>query len=255
MMDSIILYGKPVGFLVICCHTFLSWERKVWKMARSNYTDASLMLLPCVFFCSSPLKVEKKFCYPQLYITEKWWVQTCWCCAAPLVDCLLINPSGLFFVALGKGSGQFYSSLRWSSTPWSRHVVMTLFAPEWQVHQHVLVNVSNERQWRLCSPHSPLGLLTACWLILSFLMSVNSALPHEESVSSRCCRAHLSFCGSPWHMPKLEPEVVFHFSQKRLCGFFPRHLLIFPRVSLSLLLFLVILILSDWDLTGREDRA
>lgn len=86
MMDSIILYGKPVGFLVICCHTSLSWERKVWKMAKSNYTDTSLMLLPCVFSRSSPLKVKKKkICYPQLYFTGRRGVQTCRCSAALLV--------------------------------------------------------------------------------------------------------------------------------------------------------------------------
>lgn len=203
MMDSIILYGKPVGFLVICCHTSLSWERKVWKMAKSNYTDASLMLLPCVFSCSSPPKVEKKFCYPQLYFTGRWGVQTCWCYGALLVVVIASSLtrqlcfSELWTLALGKGPGHFYSSLRWSSTPRSGCVVMTLFAPEWQVHQHLLVNVSKARQWKLCSPHSPLGLLTACWLILSFLMSVNRGMPDKESVSSWCWRAHLSFCSSP----------------------------------------------------------
>lgn len=121
---------------------------------------------------------------------------------------------------LRKGPGQFYLSLRWSSRFWSGCAVMTLFAPEWQLHQHLLVNVSNERQWHLCSSHSPLGLLTGCWLILSFLMSVNSAMPDKESVSSWYWRAHLSFCSSPWHMPKLEPEVVFHFSQKGMGVFF-----------------------------------
>lgn len=29
-----------------------------------------------------------------------------------------------------------------------------------------------------------------------------------------------------WHMMKLEPEVVFHFSQKRMCGCFPHRLVI-----------------------------
>lgn len=189
MMDSIILYGKPVGFLVICCHTSLSWERKVWKMAKSNYTDASLMLLPCVFSCSSPLKVKKKNLLPTaIFHRERRGVQTCWCTAARLAVLIAssltrqVYFSQLWTLALGKGPGQFYSSLRWSSRSWSGCVVMTLFAPEWQVHQHLLVNVSKERQWHLCSPHSPLWLLTACWLILSFLMSVNSAVPDKESV-------------------------------------------------------------------------
>ena len=214
--------------------------------------------------CFLPLittKGRKKICYPQLYFTGRRGVQTCWCSAALLV--VLIASSltrQLYFswLALGKGPGRFYSSLRWSSRSWSGCVVMTLFAPEWQVHQHLLVNASKERQWHLCSPHSPLGLLTARWLILSFLMSVNSAMPDKESVSSRCWRAHLSFCSSPWHMPKLEPEVVFHFSQKGMCVFFslPSPNLP-PSVSISLLVSvsLVILILSEWDLTGRKDRA
>lgn len=112
MMDSIILYGKPVGFLVICCHTSFSWERKVWKMAKSNYTDASLMLLPCVFSCSSPLKVErrkkKKICYPQLYFTGRWVVQTCRCSAALLVVVIAssLTRQGLFFPAMNAGFGE-----------------------------------------------------------------------------------------------------------------------------------------------------
>lgn len=74
-----------------------------------------------------------------------------------------------------------------------------------------------ERHWHLCSPHSLPGLLTARWLILSFLMSVNRAMPDKESVSSWCWRAHLSFRSSPWPMPNMEPEVAVHFRQKRVC--------------------------------------
>lgn len=221
-MDSIILYGKLVGFLVICCHTSLSWERKVWKMAKSNYTDSSLMLLPCVFFRSSPLKAEKKS-VTHSYISQRRGVQTCWCSVALLVVLIAISLtrqvyfSPLWTLALGKIPGQFYSSLRWSSRSWSKRVMKTLFAPKWQVHQHLLVKVSKERHWCLCSPCSPLGLLTVRWLILSFLMSVNSAMPDKESVSSWCWRAHLSFHSSLWHTPNLEPEVVFHFIQEGMC--------------------------------------
>lgn len=176
--------------------------------------------------CFLPLittKGRKKICYPQLYFTGRRGVQTCWCSAAPLVVLIAISLtrqvyfSLLWTPALGKIPGLFYSSVRWSSRSWSERVMITLFAPEWQVHQRLLVKVSKERHWRLCSPCSPLGLLTACWLILSFLMSVNSAMPDKESVSSWCWRAHLSFHSSPWHTPNLEPEVVFHFVQKGMC--------------------------------------
>lgn len=86
MMDSTILYGKPVGFLVICCHTSLSAEKKVWKMAKSNYTDASLMLLPWVFslLITTKGRKKRKICYPQLYFTRRRGVQTCWYSAALL---------------------------------------------------------------------------------------------------------------------------------------------------------------------------
>lgn len=156
---------------------------------------------------------------------------------------------------LRKGPGQFYLSLRWSSRFWSGCAVMTLFAPEWQLHQHLLVNVSNERQWHLCSSHSPLGLLTGCWLILSFLMSVNSAMPDKESVSSWYWRAHLSFCSSPWHMPKLEPEVVFHFSQKGMgvFFFFLHHLLIFP-LCLAFSPRLCLFAYFEWVRLNWEER-
>lgn len=114
MMDSIILYGKPVGFLVICCHTSLSWERKVWKMAKSNYTDTSLMLLPCVFSRSSPLKVKKKnkkikkICYPQLYFTGRRGVQTCRCSAALLVVLIAssLTRQVYFFPAMSASFGK-----------------------------------------------------------------------------------------------------------------------------------------------------
>ena len=123
MMDSIILYGKPVGFLVICCHTSLSWEGKVWKMAKSNYTDASLMPLPCVFSCSSLLTEEKKNLLPTAIFhggDEECRHAGC----SPALLGVLIASSltrQLYFSwrwtrALGKGPGQLYSSHRWSSS-------------------------------------------------------------------------------------------------------------------------------------------
>lgn len=151
-------------------------------------------------------------------------MQTCCCCAALLP--VLIASSltrQLHFSWLkawcGESPGQFYSSLGWGWRLCSGCVVMALFAPEWQVHQHLLVNVSNGRQWCLCSPHSPLGLLTGRWLILSFLMSVNSAMADKEWFPL-CWRAQLSFSGLHWHIPKLEPEVDFHSSQSGMWGFF-----------------------------------
>lgn len=109
-MDSIILYGKLVGFLVICCHTSLSWERKVWKMAKSNYTDPSLMLLPCVFSHSSPLKVEKKknLLPTAIFHRERRGAQTCWCSTALLVVLIAssIARQVYFFPAMNTSFGK-----------------------------------------------------------------------------------------------------------------------------------------------------
>lgn len=188
-------------------------------------------------------KSRKQFSYPQLYFTRWWCVQTCWCSAAPLVVVIAssLTRQVYFFKLWERAQGNFTSSQRWSSKAWSRPAVMTLFAPEWQVHQHLLVNVSKERQWSLCSPHGPLGLPTACWLILSFLMSVNSGILHEESVSSLYWRAHLSFCSLLLTYDEIGAGSILPFQSEMDVWYLsiPSHnpCSLFPFFSLSLCIF------------------